>query len=81
MASAYVCDRCKAGDHCRGASDRPLTPEDIRAKIMGSYKCICRECLPIPHLTCPYCLATSWNPEDIENRYCGSCHRFIERVV
>jgi hypothetical protein len=26
---------------------------------------------------CPRCLAESYNPHDIEHRYCGRCHMFI----
>lgn len=26
---------------------------------------------------CPRCLAQSYNPHDIEHRYCGRCHMFI----
>lgn len=34
-------------------------------------------------LCCLDCLrqrkvAMSWNPNDVENRYCGSCHRFLD---
>jgi hypothetical protein len=78
---ASTCDRCQAGDHCRGASDQPLTPEDIIGRVLGGYKCICKECKDTPHFTCPYCRTTSWNADDIANRYCGNCHRFVEKVT
>lgn len=37
-----------------------------------------RELCGRPSLTCPYCQKTSYNKNDIEQRYCGNCHRFIE---
>lgn len=27
-----------------------------------------------PSFTCPECGRTSYNPNDIEQRYCGNCH-------
>ena len=27
--------------------------------------------------TAPECQMTSYNPQDIENKYCGNCHRFL----
>ena len=27
-------------------------------------------------ITCPSCGKTSYNPGDIQNRYCGNCHEF-----
>jgi hypothetical protein len=29
--------------------------------------------------TCPACGMISYNPKDIEHRYCGKCHRFFPR--
>jgi ribosomal protein S27AE len=29
-----------------------------------------------PSITCPVCGSTSYNPNDIEQRYCGNCHAF-----
>jgi hypothetical protein len=29
-----------------------------------------------PSITCPFCHWTSYHPKDIEERYCGHCHRF-----
>jgi hypothetical protein len=29
-----------------------------------------------PHFTCPDCGATSYNPNDIREGYCGRCHRW-----
>jgi hypothetical protein len=31
-----------------------------------------------PSITCPVCQWTSYNPNDIRERYCGHCHRFHE---
>lgn len=30
-----------------------------------------------PHITCPTCGMTSYNPNDIQYRYCGNCHAFL----
>jgi|HubBroStandDraft_4_1064222.scaffolds.fasta_scaffold00038_77 hypothetical protein len=30
-----------------------------------------------PCFVCPRCLAQSFNPRDIEHRYCGRCRKFI----
>ena len=27
-----------------------------------------------PSITCPRCLMTSYNPNDIREGYCGNCH-------
>jgi len=32
----------------------------------------------LPSITCLFCGFTSYNPHDIEERYCGRCHRFHE---
>jgi hypothetical protein len=34
-----------------------------------------------PSITCPACGLTSYNPHDIEQRYCGHCHRFLDECV
>jgi ribosomal protein L37E len=31
-----------------------------------------------PHIHCPRCHMTSFNPYDIRERYCANCHRFHE---
>jgi len=31
-------------------------------------------------ITCPRCGRTSFNPNDIEQRYCGNCHRFHDHT-
>jgi hypothetical protein len=33
---------------------------------------------PFGTITCVDCGMTSHNPHDVENRYCGYCHRFLE---
>jgi hypothetical protein len=37
-----------------------------------------REAGGTPHYTCPRCMRVSYNPNDIENAYCGGCHEFDE---
>lgn len=32
-----------------------------------------------PSWTCPHCQATSYNPGDVENHYCGRCHHFCDQ--
>jgi hypothetical protein len=27
-------------------------------------------------ITCPRCGMTSWNPNDVRERYCGNCHAY-----
>lgn len=29
-----------------------------------------------PSITCPRCHLVSYNPSDVQERYCGFCHRF-----
>ena len=29
-----------------------------------------------PSITCPRCGRTSWNENDVRERYCGACHQF-----
>jgi hypothetical protein len=33
-----------------------------------------------PHVTCPQCGMTSYNPHDIEWGYCGNCHGYTSTV-
>ena len=30
---------------------------------------------------CHHCDLTSWNPNDVKNRYCGACHRFLDDEI
>jgi hypothetical protein len=32
--------------------------------------------VPVPSITCPTCGRTSWNPNDVRERYCGNCHAY-----
>jgi hypothetical protein len=34
----------------------------------------------LPSITCPRCGRTSYNPNDIRERYCGACHHFHEQL-
>jgi ribosomal protein S27AE len=31
------------------------------------------------NITCPFCGAVSYNPNDIKFQYCGNCHRFHQQ--
>ena len=31
-------------------------------------------------IKCPNCGMESYNPNDIENKYCGNCHAFLEDI-
>ena len=31
-----------------------------------------------PSFTCPHCGRTSYHPQDLAQRYCGACHRFVD---
>jgi hypothetical protein len=33
-----------------------------------------------PSITCPICRRISYSPADIEQRYCGACHRFHDEM-
>jgi hypothetical protein len=33
-----------------------------------------------PSITCPFCGLTSYNPNDVKQRYCGRCHVFLDDV-
>lgn len=49
------------------------------------YRCVvCRHETPAPtknhvcaSITCPRCGMTSYHPGDVENLYCGNCHKFF----
>jgi len=32
-------------------------------------------------ITCPRCQWTSYNPDDIRERYCGRCHAFTDAIL
>jgi hypothetical protein len=32
----------------------------------------------VPSFTCPHCRATSHNPTDVRERYCGRCNHFCD---
>lgn len=32
----------------------------------------------VKSITCHLCGMTSYNPNDVENVYCGNCHRFLK---
>lgn len=51
-----------------GAQVRVLFP------ALGSAGCLVFP--ELPAITCSQCGLTSWNPEDVERRFCGSCHVF-----
>jgi len=34
----------------------------------------------LPSLTCPFCGRVSYNRNDVTQRYCGACHRFLDDV-
>jgi hypothetical protein len=39
----------------------------------------------VPHvelvsITCPVCGRVSYNPGDVEHRYCGNCHQFHDQM-
>jgi hypothetical protein len=54
------------------------------AMVMGDYiQCGFSE--PCPRhadksITCPKCHRTSWNKNDVEQRYCGACHQFHSQM-
>lgn len=34
-----------------------------------------------PAFVCPHCSLTSYNPNDIRERYCGRCHRVVDDLA
>jgi hypothetical protein len=62
-----------------------LTMADVRLfdKLAGSFaeRVAAERRTALPSFTCPYCFRTSYNKNDIENRYCGNCHRFVDDPV
>jgi protein-arginine kinase activator protein McsA len=34
-----------------------------------------------PSITCPRCGMTSYNPNDIRERYCGNCHAYHDDIA
>jgi hypothetical protein len=38
------------------------------------------ENLKIPSITCPVCVRTSYNPNDIKEGYCGACHDYTTKL-
>jgi hypothetical protein len=65
---------------------------DLADKLMSLVlaSCACDSCKPYmvatinsllgpaaqPSITCPSCSKTSYNPNDVRERYCGNCHLF-----
>ena len=49
--------------------------EEIHREMMQTAQ-LCQQ----PSITCPRCHMTSYNPNDIEARYCGNCHAFHEHL-
>lgn len=33
-----------------------------------------------PSIQCPECEAVSYHPKDVEERYCGNCHKFHDEM-
>jgi hypothetical protein len=40
--------------------------------------CLLARAITEPSWRCPRCAALTFHPRDIEQRYCGRCHRFAE---
>lgn len=76
--SCFGCQVCEfRRDHyiCLEYTTAPHTPENCE---------ICRRgagTSTAPHFTCPSCARVTYNPSDIEHRYCGACHRFFTAEV
>lgn len=37
--------------------------------------------IDVPPITCPACGQTSYNPVDIQERYCGACHDYHRNLT
>lgn len=51
----------------------PLAFASLKLRQAGEER---RATLPQASITCPRCRLTSYNPNDIEHKYCGNCHQF-----
>lgn len=49
----------------------PIDSEGFTTESPNSPKIV-----PQPSYTCPRCGRTSYNPNDLAQRYCGACHAF-----
>lgn len=47
------------------------------SEMEGAHACIVE---PVGAFTCTHCGRTSWNPNDLSQRYCGNCHHFCDDV-
>jgi hypothetical protein len=70
----YTCELAQAGRYTRTEADRIV----VKANIVRFHECaIPVACVEArPSFTCPRCGATSYNPNDIAEQYCGRCHVF-----
>jgi hypothetical protein len=52
----------------------PLTTGDLYRTAPGLNKAT------MTSITCKLCGMTSYNPNDVINRYCGHCHQFLQAL-
>jgi len=73
MPQDQCCDRLRALIIAYGMVARTIVRDD------GSHGPAVLPAAPVPgrpHFRCPACRATSYNPTDIAEGYCGNCHAF-----
>jgi hypothetical protein len=71
---AWLCSRCN--DERHELEDFNEVERAVVLPLVG-------ELVPLPvtappSFTCPDCGMVSYNPNDISNRYCGACCRFVD---
>jgi hypothetical protein len=59
--------------------------EDLRMRVIQLEAWAARRGYQIPpdaavSIVCPQCGFRSYNPHDIEHRYCGQCHQFHDQL-
>jgi len=54
---------------------------EYRSTVVGGCPVHPRAGAAPPSITCPRCGMTSYNRNDIEQKYCGACHRFHDEMA
>jgi hypothetical protein len=72
----YLSTACLHNHHDYCKRERGLAGDKTPAKCkFCAAKCVCGCHKPTqPSITCPQCGATSYNPNDVREGYCGRCN-------
>lgn len=68
--------------HCYGGHENDSPGLTIRQAAVAAYLEYQSQLVEQAEasITCPRCGRTSWNPNDVLNRYCGACHLFHDQM-